>query len=91
VKEVERIMRKTTGESEFQHLRGAGTGYVYNDFSHDAPSGLANNILHAASCRTLERANMNVDKYFSQTQQEAMAWLNANRSNNWKVCPICTP
>ncbi|MFO7943066.1 MAG: hypothetical protein R6U51_02020 [Anaerolineales bacterium] len=56
-------MRKITNGSDYQQIRDLGHGYVYNDFS---PSGSEDdfNILHLASCRTLDKSNLNVDKYY---------------------------
>jgi hypothetical protein len=84
-------MRPIVGDKDLQQCRAAGVGYIFNDFSHDAPSGVDYNILHTASCRTLAIANMHVEKYFAVDLQHAMNWLNTKRRDNWKRCPICAP
>ena len=78
-------------EEDFQRHRASGLGYIYNDFSGSGASGVSYNILHLASCRTLLRANTNVDKYFAADLHEALTWLNAKRAQNWKRCPVCAP
>ena len=58
-------MRQLITEEDFQRHRASGRGYIYNDFSRAGASGVSYNVLHLASCRTLLRANTNVDKYFA--------------------------
>ena len=66
-------------------------GYIYNDSSGTDAAGIYSNTLHAASCSTLGLANLYVDKYFTPDLEEAVLCLNANRGNNWTVCPVCAP
>lgn len=63
-------MRKIKSSSDYQDIQKLGKGFVYNDFS---PSGAQGewNILHRASCRTLDQSNLNVDKHFFNSMQEA--------------------
>ena len=86
------IMRRIVTEPEFAALRQGGVGLIYNDFSRHTPSGQQYNVLHIASCPSLKRANLNVDKYFSPDLPRAIAWLRQNRGPenvNWKRCDMC--
>ena len=90
---LEDKMNLIKSDSELQQLHFIGKGLIYNDFSRRAPSGKKYNILHAAWCPWLEKANVNVPgKYFSENADEAIAWLRKNRGKeglNWKRCGKC--
>jgi len=84
-------MRQIIDEQELQSLIVEGLGYIYNDSSGTDATDVYANLLHTASCTTLELANLYVGKYFAPDLQEAVEWLNANRPNDWRVCAICAP
>ena len=75
-------------EDRLRELRETGRGYIFNDFSR-GPSGRQNNVLHKSSCTWLQSANLGVAKVFFKSVEEAVAWLDENRSNNWKRCGTC--
>jgi hypothetical protein len=79
-------MTQITSEAELQRLHVEGEEFTYNDFSRDALSGVENNVLHVASCRTLNGANLQYDKYFALELTETLIWLVKNRAQNWKRC-----
>lgn len=84
-------MRPITDEAELQRLAATGRGYIYNDFSGTGLSGVRFNILHRASCASMVLADLRFAKYFAADRHEVMAWLDTNRRNNWKRCPVCAP
>jgi len=75
-------------EDRLRELRETGRGCIFNDFSR-GPSGRQNNVLHESSCTWLRSANLNVAKVFFESVEEAVAWLDVNRPNNWKRCGTC--
>ena len=81
-------MRKVIDSKDYQRIQDLGQGFIYNDFS---PSGSQPdfNLLHRASCRWLQRSNLNVDKYFFNSLQEAESWLNNTRGDAWRKCRTC--
>jgi hypothetical protein len=81
-------MRVIIDDGEFRQYRSTSGGYIYNDYS---PDGAYGNILHAASCFTLARANTKLDKYFAVELPDAVAWLDANRRDRWRRCELCAP
>jgi len=85
-------MKCIKSDAELQQIRTVGNGLIYNDFSRMGPSGKYYNILHAAYCPQLAKANVNVPKYFFDTLDEAITWLHENRGEegvNWKRGGIC--
>ena len=81
-------MRKVKDSRDYQQIQDLGQGFVYNDFSPSGKSGDWN-ILHRASCRWLKQSNLNVDKYYFNTLNEAETWLNSNRGDGWRKCRTC--
>jgi hypothetical protein len=85
-------MKCIKSDAELQQIRTVGNGLIYNDFSRMGPSGKDYNVLHAAYCRQLAKANVNVPKYFFDTLGEAITWLHENRGEegvNWKRGGTC--
>lgn len=85
-------MKRIRDDGEFKQLQSAGKGFIYNDFSKNNPDGIDNNILHAANCHWLTNAKISIPKYFFETLDEALTWLQENRSEeerNWKRCDTC--
>lgn len=85
-------MRAIRSDAELRQICAAGIGLVYNDFSGRGSGDAENNVLHAAWCSWLEKANLNVPKYFFDSLEEAVRWLEQNRGRegvNWKRCETC--
>jgi hypothetical protein len=85
-------MREIRSQVELNEMRKQGRGLIYNDFSGHGAGGANWNVLHAADCRTLARANMAVPKFFFSTVSEATNWLERNRGPEgiaWKRCGTC--
>jgi hypothetical protein len=86
-------MKQIDTMEEFSQLCAAGRGFVYNDFAGEGARGKEENILHAARCGELRKANLwEKNKYFFDDLDEALAWLTRHRNQqgqNWKVCGPC--
>jgi hypothetical protein len=83
-------VRPIVDNEDWRDCRGDSTGYIYNDYSGNSRDGIDNNILHEASCTTLESANF-AKKHYASQLDDALAWLKDNRRKNWKRCPVCAP
>ena len=82
-------MEEVKNDARWRDILEVGEGYVFNDFSGGGPSGKQYNVVHRATCSYLRSANLSVPKYSFATLDEAAAWLDANRPNNWKCCKTC--
>ena len=83
-------MKKLTSSEEFTAICRRELGLVYNDFTKGGSA--ENNILHAVWCPWLAKSNLNVDKLFFMSQEEAVSWLTKNRGVErvgWKRCGSC--
>ena len=94
-------MRRVQTNAELAALHSAGAGLVFNDFT-SGPAGARDNVLHAASCRSVRKMLDGADpvscpsvrKMFFDTGDEAHAWLAAERGLEglaWKYCSGCMP
>jgi hypothetical protein len=77
-------------------------GFIFNDFgTHflgNSPSWNTkeNNKLHKSSCPHAKRMTYKdkngPNKYFFNSKQEAIEWLNQNRKNEgYTLCKVCKP
>jgi hypothetical protein len=83
-------MRRVATESEFEALRAADAGFIFNDFT-SGPNPQYN-VLHAASCRWLARMNLGVAKIHFDADEDPAAWLNRTKGPEgirWKRCATC--
>jgi Tat protein secretion system quality control protein TatD with DNase activity len=79
-----------------------GKGFIYNDFGTHFPGNSPswntkeNNKLHKASCPHIKRmayiSENGLNKYFFNSKQEVIDWLNKNRaSEGYSLCKTCKP
>jgi hypothetical protein len=79
-----------------------GGGYIYNDFGTQFPGNSPTwnttefNKLHRASCSQVKRMTHitegKLTKYFFQSREEAINWLEKNRKEHgYTLCPYCNP
>jgi len=83
-------MKRLRSVGEFATIRNNGLGLVYNDFTKGGSPKF--NVLHAAWCPWLTKSNINVDKLFFASEEEAISWLINNRGGEgegWKHCGYC--
>ena len=84
-------MIRIRSDRELAEWIEAGRGVIYNDFSPSLGTPRENR-LHRASCRHLQRANVQVDKYASLDEADATAWLEQRRGPEdiaWFRCGSC--
>ena len=77
-----------------RHLLGksSGDGFVYNDYSGNAPSGSIGNVLHRAGCPYIAKANTKKPKVFFDSIGDASRWISQQRGNEgerWRRCNCC--
>jgi len=85
-------MRAIATDADLAGAITAADGLIYNDFS--GPAGGPGNVLHAATCGHLRRANIAVRKVLFDTLDEATRWLGSNRGDEgstWRRCGACLP
>jgi hypothetical protein len=76
-------MRKVGDHSELENLRAAGAGFIINIRGDQAKT-------HRATCETLEVMSTSAHiKIFSETADDAVQWLDANRELTWEHCGLC--
>jgi hypothetical protein len=83
-------MKRVATEEEFDALRAAGNGFIYNDFA-SGPNPQYN-VLHSASCRWLDRMNLGVPKVHFAPDEDPVVWLNRMKGPEdvaWKRCATC--
>jgi len=74
-----------------------GKGVIYNDFGTHFNVELPKfNRLHKASCRSVRRMTFvsqgKLTKFFFNTREEAIDWLEKNRKEDgYVLCNICSP
>ena len=79
-----------------------GDGYIYNDFGTQFPGDSPTwnttdfNKLHRASCSQVKRMTYitrgKLTKYFFQSREEAIGWLEKNRKEKgYTLCRFCQP
>jgi hypothetical protein len=79
-----------------------GKGNIYNDFGTHFPGNSPSwntkesNKLHKSSCPHIKRMTYKdqrgPNKYFFNSKQEAIEWLNQNRQNEgYTLCKSCKP
>ena len=83
-------MRRVATEPEFEAIRAAGAGFIFNDFTSGADPQY--NVLHAASCRWLARMNLGVAKIHFNADEDPATWINRTKGPEgigWKRCATC--
>lgn len=85
-------MERVASDERFRAIRQTGRGVVYNDVSRIGASGAQYNIVHAASCRWLNRSSLTVPKVWFEDLVAARDWLVRERGREgarWKRCGTC--
>lgn len=86
-------MRQLTSQTELEQIHKLGTGFIYNDYAGTTGASASKfNLLHRASCTWIKKTNLKVPKYYSETQEAAVAWLEQNRGREgvrWRWCKTC--
>lgn len=72
-------MQRIESQQELDKIHHRGIGYIYNDYSGRGVSGNRYNVLHRADCRWISKTTTSVPKYFFDTSDEAVIWLEQNR------------
>ncbi|MFX0203246.1 MAG: hypothetical protein ACFFCW_44650 [Candidatus Hodarchaeota archaeon] len=83
-------MKSITSNEKLADIHNRGLGLVYNDFTKSGSADF--NILHVARCPQLKKSNVNVDKIFFMSEEEAVSWLIQNRGKEgigWKRGGCC--
>lgn len=80
-------MYKINNDVDLKKLTDAGVGFVYNEYSGTQKRNRTGNILHSANCPNAKNCNTKTDKYFFESIEEELKWLNDNRGRegeNWR-------
>lgn len=82
-------LKEIKTDEELKILRDAGQGYIYNDYGTKY-SGKEGNVLHRASCGFTQTMTVSTGKWYFDTDNEAIDWLEKNRKEiGYILCGSC--